>query len=312
MKKKTEYSMTAKERKELRRAASAKQAEKEKTTEPPVSEEGAEAAAVGKKQIWIPILCAVLALVIILTAVLLLVIPRSNSRYPRATFTLGDGRELHLVLWEETCPIAATNFIFLTKIDFFNGTLVYDVQPDRNYMRFGAYTAFNAKSTRYTDTSFLSGIPRKIFNVVNADPEYANRPESNKFGYRLRKDTASDANRYGERYVLSYRVSDAADYVINLGENNRNFKSGSTDMSSDLVAFGKFEDEESQKILDELYGYTKVNNTGITNAVGTDPEIRITKVTVSNLQDKKWKDFEFISYMKTAYNGGSAFSAWRG
>ena len=83
-------------------------------------------------------------------------------------------------------------------------------------------------------------------------------------------------------------------------------------MSSDLVAFGKFEDEESQKILDELYGYTKVNNTGITNAVGTDPEIRITKVTVSNLQDKKWKDFEFISYMKTAYNGGSAFSAWRG
>lgn len=324
--KKERYSLTAKERKAMRRAEQGdgqkESAPQEGEGQPLAADAGDEVAAPAQRKLWIPITGAVAALLLILTAVLLLVlVPRSSSRYPRAVIELNDGRKLTLTLWEESCPIAATNFIFLSKIGFFTynagggqGSLIYDVQEDHRYMRFGAYYDYDANATRYKQESFLNGIPRKMFNVINVDPAYENQAASNKFGYRLRKDTGTDKDLYYQKYVLSFNSNNAADFVINMGDNNRNFsdKNGQNDMSSNLVAFGMFEDEASQKILDDIFAMEKNENTGISGAVGTAKPVRIAKISFRNLSKKKWKNFEFIKYMLTAYDGSSAFSRWVG
>ncbi len=321
MKRKKNYSLTARERKALREsdenknanAARAESSAGENTEENVVLENG-EAVAVkrpmSKKSVWIMVTCIVLALVIILTAVLLLVLQPQTSKYPRATFRLSNGSTITMEIYEDEAPIAATNFLFLAQIGFFDGTIIYDVQPERNFMRFGAYKGYGTDETKYKDADFIANIPQKMFNVVNADTQYFDKAESNKFGYRLRKDLNS-GTRYGdEAFVVSYNNANAGDFVINLIDNNRDFRVGTSSIASNLVAFGKFADEASQKILQDIYALDKNLHTGINNTVGTDPVIRIESVKVSNLNKKKWKNFEFISYMNTAYDGKTAISNW--
>ena len=340
-KEKRTYSLTAKERKALRLQEQEKRNKKNgkqtaasrvDTVAPTVApEQGAPAASATEqtlqhRSLWVPIAAIALALVIILTAVLLLVFKpfnkETNSLYPRATITLDDGRKLTLTLWEEDAPIAATNFIFLSKIGFFTysrggskGSLIYDVQEKGRYMRFGAYYDYNSTATRYRQADFLDSIPRRLFNVVSNDPDYQDRPQSNKFGYRLYKDS-NDAikDRQKEKYVISFNSNNAGDFVINMGEGNDRFADadGNNDITSYLVPFGQFEDERSQKILDDIFALPKDNNTNISYAIGTDPAVRIRKIEFSNMNSKKWKNFEFITYMKTARNGNSAIQYWNG
>ncbi len=337
MKKKDNYSLTAKERKALRRGGNEKKIVSRRgepiasnAAETPVAVPGESGAVATKRRIWVPVTCAVVALVLILTAVILLVIvPTYKSKYPRAVIYLSDGRQLTMTIWEDECPIAATNFIFLAKIGFFDGTIIYDVHHnnstasdkiDHNYMRFGAFTDYSSNATRYTDEKFLKSIPRSIFNVVNVDSQYKPAASSNLFGYRLLKDrlNGAAAARYINPYVVSYNIDNSADYVINLAENNTVIdRDLFTSATSSLVAFGSFDDEESQKILDEIYSRDTIANTGIEGAFGLTERISITKIKLVNLNRKKWKNFEFVSYMKTAYKtsvdseGSSAFSAWR-
>ncbi|MDE6398621.1 MAG: peptidylprolyl isomerase, partial [Clostridiales bacterium] len=293
MKKKPAYSLTSKERKALRREEeekknkTAKREGEEDTSV--VSEEitpndgQAVAQTLSKKQLWIPVTGIVLALIIILTAVLLLVfVPRSQSRYPRAVIELNDGRKLTLTIWEEDCPIAATNFIFLGKIGFFTfdkgdskGSLIYDVQENNRYMRFGAYYDYASDATRYRQAEFVNSIPTDIFNVVNVDPSYENNVQSNKFGYRLYRDSGTTKDRYNEKYVLSFHTTNVGDFVINMGDNNRNFG----DLNSNLTAFGQFEDKASQDVLDDIFAMEKNENTGISGAIGTQTPVRIRKIS---------------------------------
>ena len=321
MKRKKDYSLTAKERKALRESEESKSnnvARSTDTTEGVESENvpesvGDEVAVkqpMTKKSVWIMITCIVLALVIILTAVLLLVLQPQTSKYPRATFRLSNGSTITMEIYEDEAPIAATNFLFLAQIGFFDGTIIYDVQPERNFMRFGAYKGYGTDETKYKDADFIANIPQKMFNIVNADEQYFDKAESNKFGYRLKKDLNS-TTRYGdEAFVVSYNNANAGDFVINLIDNNRDFRVGTSSIASNLVAFGKFADEESQKILRDIYALDKNYHTGVSNTVGTDPVIRIESVKISNLNKKKWKNFESVSYMNTAYDGKTAFSNW--
>lgn len=324
------YSLTARERKELRRKEAANDstavvadeageetAPNAETDTQTTNTENSAARVLTKTNIWIMSVSIVLGLLIILTAIILpFVLPQEDSKYPRAVITLDDGRQLTMTIWEEECPIAATNFIFLAQIGFFDGVIVHDVQPYRNYMRFGAYKSYASGDTRYEDADFISSIPKSKFNIVNLEKESDRvKAESAKFGYRLRKDSSKDAGMYGNPYVVSFNYSNAADFVINLGENNANFtdQKGQNNLKDNLVAFGQFEDEKSRTILDELYAREKNENTGSSsNFVGTVPIIKIKSVKVSNLNKKKWKKFEFISYMNTAYDGSTAIRTWVG
>lgn len=324
-KKKQTYSLTAKERKQQRMRAAQKNAPVQSAS---AAENGAaqgeNAPAAAKKRLWIPITGIILALVIILTAVLLLVLVplySSQSKYPRAVIELEDGRKLTLTIWEEECPIAASNFIFLAKIGFFTysqgdskGSLFYDVEEAHSFMRFGAYYDYSTNAMRQKQTDFLNGIPRSMMNVVHEGLSYEdNRTENYKFGYRLYKDNGTEKDRYREKYVISFNNNEAGDFVINMQEgNSSNFidKSGNP-LKNALVAFGQFEDEASQKVLDEIFALPKEENSGLSQAVGTYPKIRIKRITFRNLSKKKWKNFEFISYMLTALDGKSAISGWR-
>lgn len=315
--KKQEYSLTARERKELRRkqSGSAQPVQPEITEQP----EGGEAVKnkMDSKTLWISVSAIVLALVLILTAVILLVIVPQNSKYPRVTFDLVDSNNnrigsITMVVYEDEAPIAATNFLFLAKIGFFNDTIIYDVQSERQFMRFGAYEGYGTNQTKYKNADFIAEIDQKIFNVVNADPDFAHTSaaQSNKFGYRLKKDKNA-GTRYGdEAYMVSFRNSEAADFVINTLASNRDFKVNGSDISTYLVPFGKFEDEKSQEIIDSIMQMEKNLHTGLSDVVGTTPQVKISKTTLSNMNKKKWKNFEFITYMSTAYDGSTAISAW--
>ena len=320
-KQKTTYSLTAKERKALRRGEAGK-VEKEEalSAEDAAPLEGGEAVAAPskttKKQIWILVVSIVLGLLIILLAILLpFIIKQNNSKYPRAVIELEDGRKIEMVLWEEDCPIAATNFIFLAKIGFFDGTLFYDVHPERNFMRIGNFTGYGTTENKTDDQNFLASIPQSMLNVTRLDQlengRYVTNANVNKLGYYLQKDVSSYAGLYRDPFVVSYHNDrNAADFVINLGENNENFQPS---VSKDyLSAFASIEDAASQQVLLDIMSSELNPNTGLTNIQGTRPAIRIRTVTVSNLNKKKWKNFEFISYMQTAYRGSSAIRGWVG
>ncbi|MDE7394977.1 MAG: peptidylprolyl isomerase, partial [Clostridiales bacterium] len=198
-KKKNTYSLTAKERKELRRAEREKANKKSKEDRAPEVEsveptEGGEAVApqekINKKSLWILICSVTLGLLIILLAILLpFVIKNDNSKYPRAVIKLRDGRQIEMVIWEEDCPIAATNFIFLAKIGFFDGTIFYDVKPERNYMRIGNFTGYSSNENKTDNEAFLAGIPQSMLNVTRLeqleDGRYVSNANINKLGYYL-------------------------------------------------------------------------------------------------------------------------------
>ena len=320
-KKKNAYSLTAKERKALRRGELEKDSKKaESSPENAAPAEDGEAVAaptkMSKKQIWILVVSITLGLLIILLAILLpFILNQSGSKYPRAVIELEDGRKIEMVIWEEDCPIAATNFIFLAKIGFFDGTIFYDVQPDRNFMRIGNFTGYGTTENKTDDQSFLAGIPQSMLNVTRLEQlengRYVANANVNKLGYYLQKDVSNYASLYRNPFVVSYHNDrNAADFVINLGENNENFLPG---VSKDyLSAFASIEDAASQQVLLDIIGLPINKNTGLANIWGTTPTIRIKRVTVSNLDNKKWKNFEFISYMKTAYRGSSAIKGWVG
>ena len=325
-KKKITYSLTAKERKAMRRGEPEKK-EAEKVEQPQVDAEGValegEEAVNTKskmtpKQLAIMFTGIALGLVIILTAFLVgFLVKQSSSKYPRAIITLNDGRKIEMVIWEEDCPIMASNFIFLAKIGFFDGTIIYDVEPNREFMRFGAYKGYGKGETRYEDANFISKIDKKIFNITNvSDASDRTKAESAKFGYRLYKDDYG-VDKYGNEFVVSANYSDAADFVINLGENNTSFtnQNGTTSLNNNLCAFARIEDKKSQDVVRSIYERDDIVATeltfGTSNIYAPATPVVIKSVKLTNLNKKKWKDFEFVSYMNTAYkNKTSAFRQW--
>ena len=64
-------------------------------------------------------------------------------------------------------------------------------------------------------------------------------------------------------------------------------------------------------MLDDIFSLPKEENSGLSQAVGTNPTIRIKNISFRNLNREKWEDFELISYMLTARDGASAISGWR-
>ena len=325
-KKKITYSLTAKERKALRRGDNEKK-EEEKVEQPPeLNAEGGEAVTTApeskftKKQltVMLSLIAVGLAVILVGSIVLGVLLPRYSSKYPRAIITLNDGRKIEMVIWEDECPIMASNFIFLARIGFFNGTIIYDVEPGREYMRFGAYKGYGTGETRYEDVSFISKIDKKVFNIEYVGDESDRvKAESSKFGYRLYKDDTNEKDRFSEAFVVSANYASAADFVINLGENNTSFtnQNGTTSLNSNLSAFAKIEDAKSQEVLRSIYERDDIVATnlsfGTSYIYGPSTPVVIKSVTVTNINRKKWKNFEFISYMNTAYrNKTSAFRSW--
>lgn len=297
MKNKKSYSPTAKERKEVR----AKTLQNNNLSEAEV----AELTAIKKKKtnLFFLIGAIILGLVLILFAVLLPLVffpAYFQSKNPVAKFELSNGMILEIEIWEEACPIAATNFIFLAKNKFFDNTIIHDTQ--HSYTRFGGL--YDYKNFKFSDKTFTD----TLTGFEESKKDY-------KLGYSLYADKNDNAKRVQEEGVISFLYNKGATYFQICGLQGAQLDIGNTGFETlSASAFGKALNEETVQNLKKIAALEVDANNGTQLWIGPREKLSIKKVTMYNLNKKynkeKWKNFHFQNYMSKAYDGQTAISGW--
>lgn len=302
--KKRPYSLTAKERKAQRAEKPAVQQETSEVSS------GAQTAAAVKKNSnakWI-LLTSIICLAAILIAVLVPVCLFAVNPYrslkmdnPVAKMTLSNGMTIEYEIYEDTCPVAATNFIFLAKKGFFDGTIIFDTQND--WVRFGGF------ETPAIDRSDKSTDYAKHFDGMPGHTE-------NKFGYRLKSDTSVDAKRTTQEGMLIMMNTNPTYFQVAARDNAQtNLQGNGTSVDCKGTALGRYLNDKSLENIRAITELTRAADYPTRNKPWKGPEypVRIEKVRIYNIKDKeKWKNFDFETYMKTALNGSTAIDYWVG
>ncbi|MBD5132165.1 MAG: hypothetical protein HDT28_06215 [Clostridiales bacterium] len=320
MKEKRTYSLTAKERKQKRIAAENKAkgaSGQQKATAPvkeaPVetreSEERAMAVAQKRSKTSALVVGAVVgvAIILLITAllvpvILLFVNPYRGQGEVVARFNLSNGMTLEYVIDEDDYDTAATNFIFLAKNKFFDNTVFYDVQ--NGWLRFGGYEAPPEGTTSY-NTSHHKGDSESYINNFSALPNNRFDKAARKFGYRLNADkNGRDEKQLNKEGILTFRYSDSAtefqmtyreqatnQLVQENGDNSKTY-----DVNSTMVGHALNQKTiENTKAIAELP--TQKNTKSEYVYYSLTSNIMINSVKVYNLDQSKWRNFDFIDYM---------------
>lgn len=331
MKEKRKYSLTAKERKALRREQEKKKDTTVSTTDV-AARENAEQAMVAaqksnKRSAALIFAIVAISVVLILTAVLTPVIafvvnPYRGMDIVVARFKLSNGMTLEYEIQESEYDIAATNFIFLAKNGYFDNTVFYDAQ--NGWLRFGGYEA--QPSSNYTSSDFN----RTKHHKDNADYCQNFAPLDNKrfervtykFGYRLRADrNGTDAKLLEQEGVLAFLYSDTAtefqmsympqatNLINNLGSNGN---VTTNELNPTMV--GKALNDETLENIKAISAMAKLNENMTSGYMWRPPtpDIMIESVKVFNLDGAKWDKFDFIEYVREDTEDGRRLSQWIG
>ena len=309
MKKKQKYSLTAKERKAMREAGY------ELKEESPEQEgEEAEKAAARRakiRRITIVSVVAVLAAALITTAIVL-PIAMTKNKYsyvgnPVAVIELDNGMTMRYEIFESTCPVAATNFLYLAKIGYFNDTIIFDSQ--NNWVRFGGFESTASSSHRSKNTEFCD----KITDVPKDT-------DGDTFSYRLKKDTSSDAsNLTSQAGVLSFLYNDTATEFQVAAIDGAQTNVPGTSLYKSMTAVGRALDDETMENIKAIAALSRLESSSGEYTrhsywrpplASSDPVtlIKIKSVKLYNLASSKWKNFNFEKYMETALDGSTAFT----
>lgn len=320
-KKKITYSLTAKQRKEQRLDAKEKEAEKsvleteegesvELSDAETVADAGAAEAALKKtvlgmdiKRFIVLCLCVVLAIALIVVAVLLpsVIIPRatySKLNNPVAVIYLSNGETLEFEIYEDEVPIAATNFLYLAKNGYFNGSIIFDRQ--NYYIRFGGFydTDYNHRETDQAFSAKFTDI------TTNPSGKY-------KFQYRLQADTHNLSKHPQEAGYMSFmRTSSSTEFQICVESGHRlHAGNGDSDRELDGISFAYC---LNQGVLDKL---VKLYN-DMDNVIEHKnywkypiPVVKIKKIKLYNMKKEKWKNFKFDDFFNgkiSSWTGGSS------
>lgn len=359
--KKQEYSLTAKQRKELREKQNLPKKE-EKVIASSINNQdnvgnedfenntiNSESIETGNNEVGVVVsstksrkkLFAIIAIclgVILITLGIVLPLFVFNNPYksfsnPVAVINLSDGSrkmKVEVEIFEREAPIAATNFLFLAQIGFFDDTIIFDTQND--FVRFGGYESYT--SHRKDNKSFYNKIKEKQISAETG---------KNKFGYALEPDSSArkgDNSFLKENYeysagYLSFINNTTYDYNDMAGHASSNFQfcsadstigakvlevndkeNPSTDKARKLTAspFGKVINDSSLNILKEIASYDKITEDSDEYKatkywVGPQKQVKITNVKIYNMQNKsKWKNFNFNSFFakgNTYFDGTS-------
>lgn len=328
MKEKRTYSLTAKERKQRRIKNEPKVREVSDGAEANASATEATASAKKPSPVFLAITIAVAA-VLILVGVLVPVIMYIVNPYRGysdviARFKLSNGMTLEYVIDEDQFDIACTNFIFLAKNGYFDDTVLFDAQ--NGWVRFGGYdeqpsvapgstndysrTHHRAQSEEYCKS--FSALPNEKFDKV-----------LNKFGYKLRADKGGETPSLIEEIgSLTYLYSDTST------EFQFAYKKGATDNITRISSDGKPSSDTLEATMvghalndETVENLKKIAETAVRNDSITfgfqwnppTPDIRINQVKIYNLDEEKWKDFNFIEYMNGEDAAGRRrLSGWTG
>ncbi len=315
-KNKINYSLTAKQRKEQRLDARNKEAEKaakyekkEVVSAGDMAQETQAAEVAAEKRIFglkpsafaLVTVCVVLAVALILTAVLLPVLSPAFAyrkvNNPVAVIYLSNGETLEFEVYEKEVPIAATNFLYLAKNNYFNGSIIFDRQ--NNYIRFGGFydTEYNH---RETDEAFSAK-----FTDITKSPS-----AKYKFQYRLSADTSSWA-KFGqtEGYLSFIQNSSSTEFQIcTVSGSPLTATNGENTRTVNAISFARNLNKNVMEKLTELYA-------GMENTVSHGnywkypaPVVKIDRIKLYNMDKAKWKNFNFDEYFAdkiSGWTGGS-------
>ncbi len=326
MKDNRKYSLTAKERKAKRLAAQNK--DRAKTPEPvtqPSGDAQTEAergfAASQKKTrrsaiiVGTVVCCAVVLILagILVPLIAYIVNPYRNYDHVIARFDLSNGMKLEYVIEENEYDIAATNFIFLAENGYFDNTVFFDAgnadAGTDGWLRFGGYEAQPSVSlgsaSDYGSTKHhaQNGTFCEKFGAI---PNSKFKKVTDKFGYKLNSDTKGTGARLNDIGVLAYMYNNSStEFQFSYKEQPSNHvtiieSSGKTYQDTyNPTMVGYALNDETVENIKAIAATAKVN-TAISYGVQWNPpspDIMIEKVKVYNLDNAKWRDFDFISYM---------------
>lgn len=314
-KNKINYSLTAKQRKEQRMEAKAKEAEKaklDKRSEPlPAADETAlgnnsEVIAVTQQKTIFglkPTAFAVIAVCIVLAVALIVIgsllptviIPRvkyGRVNNPVAVIYLSNGETLEFEVYEKEVPTAATNFLYLAKNGYFNGSIIFDRQ--NNYIRFGGFydTAYNH---REKDEKFSA----KFTDITKApSAKY-------KFQYRLTADTTNQA-KFGqdEGYLSFMQNSSSTEFQIcTVSGSPLTASNGEDTRTVNAISFARCLNES---VMDKITAlYESMENTVAHGSYWKYPTpiVKINKIKLYNMEKSKWDNFNFDEFFKNKISG---------
>ena len=312
-KKKITYSLTAKQRKEQRLDAQEKEVNESESALTDGAEQSAEAVAaeVAPKKTVFGIgitrfvgLCVSLlfAVALIVVAVLLptVIVPRatySKVSNPVAVIYLSNGQQLEFEIYEDEVPIASTNFLYLAKNGYFNGSIIFDRQ--NYYIRFGGFYDIEYNH-RETDEVFSA----KFTDITSPSGKH-------KFQYRLQADTHSLAKFEKEAGYMSFmRTSSSTEFQICVESGHRlHVGNGTNDRDLDGISFARC---LNQDVLDKLVKLYDNMSTVIEHKSywkRPDPVVKIKKIKLYNMKKEKWKDFKFDDFFDgkiSSWTGGSS------
>ncbi len=331
MKKQRDYSLTAKERKAKRAAAEEKKfGYKSKTTVSPVKQQNVsltpeQAMLRSQRQaqhsalviggvVALAVLLIVIALIV--PVIMYIVNPYRGYNDVIARFNLSNGMVLEYVIDEEEYDTAATNFIFLAKNGYFDNTVFYDAQG--GWLRFGGYDAQptdgSTSASSYERTKHRSNSESfcKSFDAL-ASSKF--RKVTDKFGYRLRADRDGKSDNVIHQIgALTFRYNDTAtEFQFYYGDYSEVVPGNISGIECTMV--GHALNDETIKNIQSIRR-TAADNTAISSGYKwrpPTPNIKIESVKVYNLDDKKWKDFDFLKYMDgNDVSGSRRLVSWVG
>lgn len=322
MKKKRNYSLTSKERKELQSEKSAvKPAKKGAAKDDEVidkeelqfGEEGvrveSESAAVAdtlkfrKKNILIACMAVVLASVLIFLAIYLPAkLERgrfSSVNNPVAVVYLDNGMELEFELFEDTVPYATANFIYLAVNNFFDGTIVFDLDNTHGWVRMGGYTAKDKHNAIYADNKkyidSLKGFPEDDDDA--AKPTTFKESEV-KLLYTITRETKQNsiANQKGVLITRFFRNS-FTEFAV-ASQANAQLKPSTPSTMSDPVVFGKALNPTTENLVETISKLT-TEPSQVTNIPWNFPTstLKIKDIKIYNIDYNAWRAFKFKESM---------------
>ncbi len=259
----------------------------------------------------------ILIIVALITPVILFVInPYRGYKDVIARFSLSNGMILEYVIDEDEYDTAATNFIFLATNKYFDNTVFYDAQG--GWLRFGGY-----ESQPTDGSSNLSDYKRSRHHAQNTDycknfsalPNNRFNKVTDKFGYRLRADSDGKNKNMLERAgSLAYRYNDTAtEFQFYYGDFAETVPGEIKGIECTMV--GHALNDDTIKNIQAIARTAKLN-TSISSGYQwkpPTPTIKIESVKVYNLNDSKWKNFDFLKYVNgNDKNGSRRLTSWVG
>ncbi|MBQ7224082.1 MAG: peptidylprolyl isomerase [Clostridia bacterium] len=267
------------------------------------------------KKWWI--VCTAVVLAVVVAVVGIVIIVASNDEYttedvnPYAVMKLSNGMTINYEIFEDECPVAATNFIYLANIGYFDGTVLFDSQG--GWVRFGGWQADGVHrgdaNKSFTDKITLSAPTGKT------SAYYAN----NKFGYRLKQDTAKDYLRKNKDGIatigalcFAYERS-ATEFQIVASENPMATIENGGEWK--VAPFALASDDQSLNNIKALANLTRDDGTRFNHNYYRAPLdgnglITIKSIRVRQKNETKWKSFDFVSWFKNDASSSSRLKSW--